>query len=59
MDRNKELFSTERLEDILKSSANQSSQEINLNIYGQLKNYMNEEPQFDDITMVSLKYLGT
>lgn len=59
MDRNKELFSTERLEDILKSSANQSSQEINLKIYGRLENYMNDEPQFDDITMVSLKYLGT
>lgn len=59
MDKNKKLFSTERLEDVLRTCAENSSQEINLRIYDELKEHMSDEVQSDDITMISLKYLGT
>jgi serine phosphatase RsbU (regulator of sigma subunit) len=58
MDKNKELFSEERLENLLKIACKLPSVEIDRRTEKEIKRFTSGEPQSDDITMITLKYLG-
>ncbi len=54
----KEMFSEERLEKMLESACRFSAEEINRQIEENLRQFIADEPQFDDITLITLKYFG-
>ena len=54
----KEMFSEDRLENMLESACRCSAEEINRQIEENLRKFIAAEPQFDDITLITLKYFG-
>ena len=58
--RNQQLeeFGTERLNEIVKQSMNNSSQAVIQKIFEELTVFSKDYPQHDDITLLAIKYLG-
>ena len=55
---NVELFGTERLVHALRMAEKRSPQEIIEHVNSIVKDFVKEAPQFDDLTMLCLEYLG-
>ena len=53
-----ELFGEERLLSALNKNPNASPRELLWNVMGDINGFVNGSKQFDDITMLSLKYFG-
>lgn len=58
-DANNELFGEDRLLDALNSKEFDSMEELCIYVKSEVDKFVGEAPQFDDITMVALKYIGT
>ena len=54
----KELFGTERMLESLNKEPDAEPDEVLANVMGDINRFMNGEDQFDDITMMCLKYNG-
>ncbi len=54
----KELFGTERMLESLNKAPDAEPDEILANVMGDIQHFMDGEDQFDDITMMCLKYNG-
>ena len=57
-DKDNELFGNERLLDAVSKGGGESTKETCLYVKKQIDQFVGEAPQFDDITMLSLKYKG-
>ena len=55
----KEEFGEERLMRALNENTGGTTEEIVGRVYNAIRSFAEEEPQFDDITMLCLKYLGS
>ena len=53
-----ELYGTERMIDALNSTEGMTAEEILRTLKKSVDDFTGEAPQFDDITMLSLKYYG-
>ena len=53
-----ELFGTDRMLDVLNSHAGESAQDILHSIQGELDGFVRKAAQFDDITMLFLRYVS-
>ena len=53
-----ELFGTDRMIKALNSDPNAGTDELLVNVQNAIDDFVMEAPQFDDITMVALKYMG-
>ena len=53
------MFGEERLINTLNIEPDSSSEELIRRMLGEVDRFADEAPQFDDITMLSLKYIGT
>lgn len=58
-DADNQLFGTERTLDALNKTPDASPEEVLKNVRSAVDGFVKEAPQFDDITMLGLKYLGT
>lgn len=58
MAEDKEMFSEKRLEKLLGSASRLSAAEIDRQVEEEVRKFISTEPQFDDITLITLKYLG-
>ena len=56
-DQNNQLFSTERLEEILRNTYKKDPEKIIYEIKGQLSKFRGTSEQSDDITLLAIKYL--
>ena len=54
----KELFGTDRMLEALNKAPDAEPEEILANVMGEINRFMDGEDQFDDITMLCLKYNG-
>lgn len=54
----KNLFGTDRLIEALNRSPDASPEDILKNVRSAVDGFVKEEPQFDDLTMLCLKYYG-
>ena len=54
----KEMFSEKRLEKMLGSASMLSAAEIDRQVEEEVRKFISTEAQFDDITLITLKYLG-
>ncbi|MBM9518888.1 SpoIIE family protein phosphatase [Desulforhopalus vacuolatus] len=59
MDSTQELYSEERLEDVMNQCQGKSAEQIIRTIDGALKDFTGGAEQSDDITMLAMQYLGT
>jgi serine phosphatase RsbU (regulator of sigma subunit) len=50
-----EFFTLERVESILKSNSNLNAEDLINKIYGELKNFVQDARQNDDITLLAIK----
>ena len=57
-DRSEELFGEERLISVLSRSGSTDPFELILHVSEKIDDFVKDEPQFDDITMLGLKYFG-
>lgn len=55
---NEELFELERLEQALNINPNASPKDLLPIVRGEVDKFVGDAPQFDDLTMLSLKYIG-
>ena len=53
-----ELFGTERLLYALRGAENETPKDIIVRIDSSVKDFVKEAPQFDDLTMLCLEYVG-
>ncbi len=58
MDENSSLFGEENLKQQLKECSSFKAEEIIIHINNKVKEFVGDEPQSDDITMLSIKYLN-
>ena len=58
MDENSSLFGEENLKQKLKECSSFKAEEIIIHINNKVKGFVGDEPQYDDITMLSIKYLN-
>lgn len=58
MDENSSLFGEENLKQKLKECSSFKAEEIIIHINNKVKEFVGDEPQSDDITMLSIKYLN-
>ena len=58
-DSNNELFNNDRLIEALKKSGNMKTADICSFVKNEIDNFVKEAPQFDDITMLAVKYNGS
>ena len=56
---NSVLFGDERLLEALNKNPDASPRELLWNVMGEINTFVNGAKQFDDITMLSLKYFGS
>lgn len=54
-----ELFGEERLVDALNYNPNDVPENVIKGIYREIKSFVREAPQFDDITMLCIRYMGS
>ncbi len=55
----KERFDTDRMVDALNINPNGTVKEINDNVHNAIRDFMQDEPPFDDTTMMVFRYNGT
>ena len=53
-----QLFGTERMVEALNSAAEDSLSDLLQTVRGKVDDFVGEAPQFDDLTMLALRYLG-
>ena len=58
-DANDELFGTERTVEVLNAAPDASPENILGNVRAAVDAFVKEAPQFDDLTMLAFRYLGT
>jgi serine phosphatase RsbU (regulator of sigma subunit) len=58
MDAKKELFGLDRMLDTLNANVNADLKTIDDSIRESIKDFVKDAPQFDDITMLSIRYNG-
>ena len=58
-DRQEKLFGNQRLLQALKTLADKSPKEILEGVHAAVDAFVGDAPQFDDLTMLSMKYLGS
>jgi serine phosphatase RsbU (regulator of sigma subunit) len=58
-DANDELFGTERTVEVLNAAPDASPENILRNVRAAVDAFVKEAPQFDDLTMLAFRYLGT
>ena len=57
-DKSREMFGEERLKEALNLNADASPEELIDSVRRTVSGFVKDAPQFDDITMLSLKYHG-
>ena len=57
-DPEQQMFGLERLENIINGPHDGSCRQIVDNVWAALEDYQKDAPQFDDVTMLCMKYLG-
>ncbi len=55
---NEELYGTDRMLEVLDSTAGMDSHDILITVKKSVDDFTGEAPQFDDVTMLSLRYFG-
>ena len=59
IDRSSQMFGEERMKKVLNEDPEKKPEELIRRVYKEIQSFAGGAPQFDDITMLSLKYLGS
>lgn len=56
---NEEMFNMDRTKDVIKNTQNEEPKEVVESVWKNICDFVGDAPQFDDVTMLCIKYLGS